>query len=196
MIKPEKILTMLNTPEDIEQLKELLRIEIRNEVALKTNDKTRVTQMNKMQKELRVDIETLKKHKMELGEDEAKKLIKLERAEGCGYYENNMFIFADNSKAFVLKDSLGFEPREDYPPAKILRPENTKLMSEEDLQNMLVCIKAKENYKYENTSFDYKHLDIFLKIIGESEMNYDPKMMRIFAKNNDNEIGVMYGIYQ
>lgn len=175
-MKPEKVLSMLDTPEDIEELRKLCEEEIRKGLALKTNSKSRVSNMSKI-----------------LKENEKNNFNKL-----IGYRfdtEFNKYMFSNKIILFLLNDSLGYNENLDFPPPTVRTRTNYDII---DLEQILYNIKTKENFKVSDESayeFDYKYMDIITKIMGECEVRFDLDTKAVLEfVNSDDEHAILLGI--
>lgn len=191
-MKFEKILSMLDTPEDIENLKVLLKEEIRKEFALKTNTKQRVTNMAKVQADIK---DNLEKYAKRLKNDRSINYTLIDTS-GCGLNENNKYVFTDTYRLFLLNDNLGYEVRDDYVKVSISNTEDKILLTNERLAELFSSIKTKQNFQLDAVySYDYKYLDTILKIMGECQIYsiYQPRFPRIvlYFINNDGEESVL-----
>lgn len=175
-MKPEKVLSMLDTPENIEELRKLCEEEIRKRLALKTNSKSRVSNMSKI-----------------LKENEKNNLMNLV---GYKFDENtNKYMFSNKVILFLLNDNLGYEENLNFPtPTVRARTNYTNI----DLETILYSIKTKENFKVADLSkyeFDYKYMDIITKILGDCEIRFDKDTEAILEfVNSDDERAILLGI--
>lgn len=170
-MKPEKVLSMLNTPEDIEELKRLCEDEIRKSLALKTNSKSRVSNMGKIMKEN----------------------IKNNETRFVGYRsENGKYLFTNKSILFVLNDNLGYEENPDFPRVTLNPRTNT---ADVDVEAVLYSIKTKENFSMdpdESFIFNYKYLDIITKVMGDCRITFDMDSRSILEFFNEDGEYVMF----
>lgn len=174
-MKYDKILSMLDTPEDIAELKKLLEEEIRKDLALKTNPKSRVSNIAKMEKEI--------------------EKLNMANILGCGQTDDGRFVFTNGFEVFILNDSCGFEPREDYPKVRISGIDTKQNVPENILNDMLYNIKIKKNYKWdEDYTYNYKYLDCVLKVIGDADIYFIPDKGKLYFINKDGEEGLLLAI--
>lgn len=171
-MKPEKVLSMLNTPADIEELRKLCEDEIRKSLALKTNSKSRVSNMGKIMKENEKNGEL--------------KLI------GYRLSESGKYLFTNKTILFELNDNLGYIENPNFPPVTVRPKVNTV---EIDLDTILYSIKTKENFLPDPDSpftFNYKYLDIITKVMGDCKVTFDLDSKAVLEFSNEDGDYVMF----
>lgn len=175
-LKPEKVLSMLSDSEQIEELRKLCEEEIRKSLALKTNSKSRVSNMSKILKENEKNNQ--------------------ERLLGYGFDETtNKYMFSNKIILFLLNDNLGYDENPNFPTPSVKPKTNYFKVN---LEEVLYSIKTKENLRIPEDGtfeFDYKYMDIITKILGDCEIRFDldTKAALEFV-NKDDEHAILLGI--
>lgn len=175
-MKEQRYLELLKDNK-LEQLKELLEATIRDNLALKTNNKSRVNAIKRILKS---------------------NVIKARpKLQGCGVLDDK-YVFTDTYQLAVINDSLGYEVKKDFPNVKSLcdRFMQSDTMLYVDLEDLLYCYKVKEDYKnayFNNITFDYNYLKNAIDVMGKDTKIYtnDEKNVLIFRNSNDEMFIVM-----
>lgn len=170
-----------------EGLEDKIKEEERVKEALKSNTKTRITAIAKMQKDIQ---NSARKAKTSIDMDKRLKLL------GCGKCQDYI-TFTDGYKIFWLNNSIGYDIVEAYVDTSRHLPTDEDLqvghtIDEKDLKYL---IKLKENYVVtDSLYFDYKHIEQILKVIGSCIVYYLPNKSCLYFKNNSSESCLLIGV--
>lgn len=184
-MKTEKILEMLNNFIESDNvavlldLKSKLEDEVRKSGALKTNSKSRVSAITRIQK-----------YNEKVGRTN---LV------GCGVKDNEYY-FTDSYMYAILKDSCNLEIKENYPTDSLYNIDSKQELERIYLgiEDISYYVKTKQDFKDEyfgkDKCFDYKFLKNAIDILGNKDIELyasKSKEMLVFKNKENERVGVL-----
>lgn len=152
-------------------LKEKLIEDIRKESAYKTNSKSRVNAIAKMQKE------NIKKCH--------------ENYNGYCVF-NDKYLFTNTYYAVVLNDNLGYKDNNkilgNVFPSSLVSYDSVEI----DFNELMLKYKTKEDYIINDIHFDSNYLKQLVDIMG-NDSKFMIRDYSLYVENNDNEKGILCG---